>query len=78
MHRLTERQRAIAQAIVEGLSNKAIARNLVCSEYTVRDHVSVMLRKFGVANRVQLAAVLVLRLSASRPAAAFAAHKVFC
>ena len=58
MHRLTERQRSIAAALVDGLSNKTIARHLACSQHTVRDHVSAMLRKFGVGNRAQLAAAV--------------------
>jgi two-component system, NarL family, nitrate/nitrite response regulator NarL len=41
--------------LAEGLSNKGIAREMQISEITVKAHVSLILKKLGVANRVQAA-----------------------
>lgn len=50
---LTLRQRRVLELLSTGLSNKRIARALQISEITVKAHVSAILRKLGVANRVQ-------------------------
>lgn len=53
---LTRRQRQVLGLVCNsGASNKVIARNLKISESTVKLHISSILRKFGVANRTQLA-----------------------
>ena len=52
---LTSRQRKVLRLLAEGLSNKHIARELQISEITVKAHVSLILKKLGVANRVQAA-----------------------
>ena len=52
---LTEREREVVDAIIRGSSNKAIAQALSVSEQTVKNHVSRILEKCGVANRVELA-----------------------
>ena len=51
---LTERQRHVLEALMAGLSNKQIARELVISEYTVKEHVTAILASFGVRNRLEL------------------------
>lgn len=56
---LTPRQKAVLQLLEQGMSNKAIARELDIGEITVKAHVSAILRKLGVDNRVQ--AVLAAR-----------------
>lgn len=53
--KLTSRQRRVLSLLAEGMSNKNIARTLDLSEITVKAHVSALLRKLGVANRVQAA-----------------------
>jgi DNA-binding NarL/FixJ family response regulator len=58
-HTLTPRQRAVLALLEQGMSNKVIARELDISEITVKAHVSAILRKLGVSNRLQ--AVLVAR-----------------
>lgn len=52
---LTSRQMRVLRLLAEGLSNKHIARELQISEITVKAHVSLILQKLGVANRVQAA-----------------------
>ena len=50
---LTPRQLAVLGLLEKGMSNKAIARELDIGEITVKAHVSAILRKLGVDNRVQ-------------------------
>jgi len=52
---LTAKQEEVVGRLHKGLSNKAIARQLDMSEATVKVHVRRIIRKFGVANRTQLA-----------------------
>src|SRR5215831_5498947 len=52
---LTAKQVEVVGRLRKGLSNKAIARQLDMSEATVKVHVRRIIRKFGVANRTQLA-----------------------
>jgi DNA-binding CsgD family transcriptional regulator len=53
---LTERERAIARLVAAGASNPEIAQELFLSRKTVERHVSNLLKKVGVRNRVELAA----------------------
>jgi DNA-binding NarL/FixJ family response regulator len=55
---LTEREREVVVAVAQGLSNAEIGKRLFMSEATVKAHVSRVLAKLGMANRVQ-AAILV-------------------
>ncbi|NOZ42573.1 MAG: response regulator transcription factor [Alphaproteobacteria bacterium] len=59
MAALTPRQLAVLALLAEGKANKIIAYELGISEITVKAHVSAILRKLGVSNRLQ--AVLVCR-----------------
>ncbi len=52
---LTQRQRRVLTLLAKGCSNKHIARELSISEVTVKAHVSSILRKLGLTNRVQAA-----------------------
>ncbi len=50
---LTPRQSTVLALLERGMSNKAIARELDIGEITVKAHVSAILRKLGVDNRLQ-------------------------
>jgi len=52
---LTDREREVATAVGGGASNAEIARMLFMSEATVKAHVSRLLSRLGVSNRVQIA-----------------------
>ncbi len=52
---LTEREREVATAVGLGASNAEIAATLFMSEATVKAHVSRLLTKLDVSNRVQIA-----------------------
>ena len=52
---LTDREREVLAQVGLGLSNADIGRSLFMSEATVKAHVSRVLVKLGVANRVQVA-----------------------
>ena len=57
---LTERERDVLRLLAQGLSNTDIAERLYLSEGTVRNYVSAIFTKLGVADRTQ-AAVIALR-----------------
>ena len=54
---LTPRQIEILRLLRHGLSNKEIARKLDLSPFTVRSHVSALMKNLGVSNRAAASAV---------------------
>ena len=50
---LTDREREVFDALVEGLSNAEIAQQLWLSDSTVKTHVGRILQKLGMRDRVQ-------------------------
>lgn len=51
---LTCREKDVLELLVLGCTNKKIAQQLRISNFTVRDHVSSLLLKYGVKNRMTL------------------------
>lgn len=51
---LPPRAAQVAELLCKGLTNKAIARELNISAYTVKDHVSALCQRFEVRNRTEL------------------------
>ena len=54
---LTPRQVEILKLLRHGLSNKEIARELDLSPFTVRSHVSALMKNLGVSNRAAASAI---------------------
>jgi DNA-binding NarL/FixJ family response regulator len=51
---LTERELEVARAVARGLSNAEVGKELFLSEATVKTHVTRVLTKLGVRDRVQI------------------------
>jgi two-component system, NarL family, response regulator LiaR len=58
-NKLTEREVEVLRLLAKALSNKDIADRLFLSEGTVRNHVSAILSKLGVADRTQAAVIAI-------------------
>lgn len=52
---ITNREYEVLGLLGQGMTNKQIGLRLGISQYTVRDHVSTLLRKMEVSSRVELA-----------------------
>ncbi|HZZ30878.1 MAG TPA: response regulator transcription factor [Phenylobacterium sp.] len=68
--RLSARQRDVFQALKEGKSNKVIARELMISVATVKQHVQAILKLSGARNRTEAAALLSRQPAHTGPPAA--------
>ncbi|RYE39851.1 MAG: protein kinase [Hyphomicrobiales bacterium] len=60
---LTRREKEVAQLVADGLTNRAIAEQLVISHRTAQGHVEHILTKLGFHNRAQIAAWVVEHLA---------------
>lgn len=56
---LTPREREVLRLVAAGADNATIARELVISPHTAKNHVSAILARLGVANRIQAAVTAV-------------------
>jgi NarL family two-component system response regulator LiaR len=64
---LTDREQEVLALIVEGLSNAEIGERLVIGHSTVKTHVSNILSKLGVGNRVEAASLALEHNLVDRP-----------
>ncbi len=53
---LTDREREVLLLLAKGMTNKEIGKQLHLSPFTVRHHVSQLIKKLGVANRAAVVA----------------------
>jgi DNA-binding NarL/FixJ family response regulator len=60
--KLTVRETAVLKGVATGDSNRTIGLQLGIGEQTVKNHVSVLIQKFQVRNRVQLAVTVALEM----------------
>ncbi|MBK1850550.1 response regulator transcription factor [Marinobacter sp. 1-4A] len=54
--KMTIREQDVFKLLTQGKTNKQIAAQLNISDFTVRDHVSALLRKKNVSSRMELIA----------------------
>lgn len=52
---LTPREHEVMSKLIEGKTNKQIAKTLDVAEHTVETHLSNIFRKYGAASRVEAA-----------------------
>ena len=55
MTNLTEKEFEVLKYLVKGYENREIAKNIFMSTFTVKAHVTSIMRKFGVTNRTEAA-----------------------
>jgi len=61
---LSPREQEVLSLVARGLTNIQIAKSLYLSPTTVKGHISMILRKLGVANRVQATAFFTGQIAA--------------
>jgi RNA polymerase sigma factor (sigma-70 family) len=66
LSRLTPREREVAALIARGLTNRQIADILTITRGTVANHVASLKQKLGLANRTQVAALIITHAERSQ------------
>ena len=56
--RLSQREQQVAELLLEGASNKVIARQLDISVHTAKFHVAAILEKLGAHNRADAVSII--------------------
>lgn len=56
---LTVRELEVLQYVIQGMTNKEIARILSITDHTVKAHIASVIRKLGVKNRLEVALIAV-------------------
>jgi len=51
---ITKRELEVLQYVLQGKTNREIAKTLVVTHHTIKAHVASLLRKMGVRNRVEI------------------------
>jgi DNA-binding NarL/FixJ family response regulator len=64
---LTPQERRILEYITEGMTNREIAEQMFLAEKTVKNYVSNLLSKLGMARRAQAAVYAARLLGGNRP-----------
>ena len=54
MQALSPRESEVARLVASGRSNREVARQLLISEQTVKNHIQSIFRKLAIGNRVEL------------------------
>jgi DNA-binding CsgD family transcriptional regulator len=65
--RLTSREHTVLDLLAKGLANREIAERLGIAEQTVKFHVTALLHKTGLRNRVELAVAHVRAVLTGEP-----------
>jgi Response regulator containing a CheY-like receiver domain and an HTH DNA-binding domain len=58
--KLTRKEARVAKLIVEGFSNREIAKELAITERTVKGHLNNIYKKLGLKSRYQLMVVVLM------------------
>ena len=70
---LSKREQDVVRCVVEGLSNREIARRLTLTEHTVKNYLFRIFDKLGVSSRVEVV-LYAFSLQSSGPSSSAAAH----
>ena len=57
--KLTGREKDVIHYVLQGLTNKQIAQQLFISPHTVKMHVSILIKKLKVYNKIQMLVSLI-------------------
>lgn len=64
---LSNREKEVLECLLQGLSNKEIAKILNVTHHTIKAHVGVIIHKLGAKNRLDAAMIAVKNDLLNRP-----------